>query len=38
MAIKHFNSYDFDPKNKFTVQDCISNYEKYISEIMEKNK
>ena len=38
MAIKHFSSYDFAPTNKFTVQDCISNYEKYINEIMEKNK
>ena len=37
MAIKHFNSYDFDPKNKFTVTDCITKYEKYISEIIEKN-
>jgi glycosyltransferase involved in cell wall biosynthesis len=37
MAIKHFSSYDFKPENKFTVSDCISNYEKYMNNIMEKN-
>ena len=37
MAIKHFNSYSFDPKNKFTVEDCIKNYEAYILESREKN-
>ena len=36
MAIKHFESYSFDPTNKFTVSDCISNYEKYINEMMGK--
>jgi glycosyltransferase involved in cell wall biosynthesis len=37
MAIKHFGSYDFHPENKFTVDDCISNYEKYMNKIIEKN-
>jgi glycosyltransferase involved in cell wall biosynthesis len=37
MAIKHFNSYSFDPKNKFTVDDCISNYEKYINNMIDVN-
>lgn len=37
MAIKHFNSYNFDPKNKFTVQECINNYEKYMKGVMDSN-
>jgi glycosyltransferase involved in cell wall biosynthesis len=37
MAIKHFSSYDFEPKNKFTISECISNYEKYMEEMMTKN-
>lgn len=37
-AIKHFSSYDFAPTNKFTVDDCISNYEKYINNIISTNK
>ena len=38
MAIKHFDSYDFAPTNKFTVEDCIKNYEAYIQEMRSKNE
>lgn len=36
-AIKHFSSYDFAPTNKFTVEDCISNYENYINRTISDN-
>jgi glycosyltransferase involved in cell wall biosynthesis len=32
-AISHFESYNFDPVNKFSVQECINNYEKYIDSV-----
>ena len=37
MAIKHFGSYSFDPTNKFPVSKCISNYEKYINDMIDRN-
>lgn len=37
-AIKHFDSYNFDPTNKFTVEDCISNYENYINKTLQDNQ
>lgn len=36
-SIRNWNSYDFEPKNKFTVNDCIENYTSYIKGIREKN-
>jgi len=37
-AIKHYSSYNFDPINKFSVQECINNYELFIKNTMEKNE
>lgn len=37
MAIRHFDSYSFAPKNRYTVQDCIQNYEKFINKIVVAN-
>ncbi len=37
MAIRHFDSYNFSPKNKFTVDDCIKNYEKFINKVVVAN-
>jgi glycosyltransferase involved in cell wall biosynthesis len=37
MAIKHFDSYSFEPVNKFSVADCINNYENFIKDTIEKN-
>jgi glycosyltransferase involved in cell wall biosynthesis len=36
-AIKHFDSYSFKPVNKFSVTDCINNYEKFIKDTIERN-
>lgn len=36
MAIKHFDSYNFKPENRYTVDDCIKNYEAYIDKIINK--
>lgn len=37
-SIKNFNSYNFEPKNKFTVEKCIENYTTYIKDMREKNQ
>lgn len=36
-AISHFSSYSFAPENKFLVDDCIENYEKYINTMITSN-
>jgi glycosyltransferase involved in cell wall biosynthesis len=38
-AIKHFDSYShsFEPVNKFSVPDCINNYENFIKDTIERN-
>lgn len=36
-TIKHFSSYNFDPKNRYTVDRCIKNYEAFMNKIIESN-
>lgn len=37
-AIKHFNSYTFEPVNKFSVKESINSYLNFINQTIEKNQ